>query len=105
MSGENAAVVARDKQIAWMSRNIEAMRDKTWFSDKRKAQILSRDMTLGAIALGSRLNTLGIPLRSFRKAITVYAKRSRAAAREAGLPLPRLSYWPRHTPKRKRRKR
>ena len=106
MSGEeNAAVVARDKQVAWMTRNIEAMRDKTWLSDKRKAQIMSRDLTLGAIALGSKLNSLGLPRRSFRKTILVYVKRSRNAAREAGLPLPRLSYWPRQTPKRKHRKR
>lgn len=106
MSGENAAVVARDKQVAWMVRNIEAMRNHPYPSDKRrKAQIMSRDLTLGAIALGSKLNALGIPRQSFRKTILVYVKRSRAAARDAGLPLPRLSYWPRQTPKRKRRKR
>lgn len=50
MSGENAAVAARDKQIAWMVRNIEAMRNHPYPSDKRrKAQIMSRDLTLGAI--------------------------------------------------------
>lgn len=106
MSGDgNAAVVARDRQVAWMARNIEAIRGQTWLSSKRQAQILSRDLTLGAIALGSKLNALGLPRRTFRKTILVYVKRSRDAARDAGLPLPRLSYWPRQTPKRKRRKR
>ena len=97
-------LVVYDRESLRMARSIDRMADSPWLPYAKRRQYLDRDLTLGAIALSEALNAKRVKLKDYRRAVRLFVKQAREHAKVKGVPLPRLSYWPRRTPRRKRRK-
>lgn len=98
-------LVVYDRESLKMARSIDRMADLSWLPLAKRCQCLDRDLTLGAVSLSEALNVKRVRLSDYRRAIRLFVKQARDHARLKGVPLPRLSYWPRRTPRRKRRRR
>lgn len=94
-----------DRESLKVARAIDRMADSPWLPYAKRRQYLDRDLTLGAVSLSEALNVKRVRLRDYRRVIRLFVKQARDHARLKGVPLPRLSYWPRRTPRPKRRKR
>ena len=91
-----------DRESLRVARSIDRMADSPWLPQAKRRECLDRDLTLGAIALSEALNAKRVRLRDYKRALRLFVKQVRDHAKSRGVPLPRLSYWPRCTPRRKR---
>lgn len=87
-------LVVYDRESLKVVRSIERMAGSPWLPRAKKRQYLDRDLTLGAIALSQALNAKRVKPSDHKRAIRLFVKEARGHASLKGVPLPRLTYWP-----------
>lgn len=97
-------LVVFDRESLKVSQSIVRMAGSPWLPAAKQRQYLDRDLTLGAIALSEALNSKRVKLRDHKRAIRLFVKQARNQARYMGVPVPRLSYWPRANASKKGRR-
>ena len=88
-------LVVFDRESLKVARSINRMAGSPWLPWAKRRQYVDRDLTLGAIELSQALNAKRVKLRDHKRAIRLFVKQARNHARYMGVPVPRLSYWPR----------
>lgn len=87
-------LVVFDRESLKVSRSIIRMAGSPWLPWAKRRQYLDRDLTLGAIALSQALNSKRVKPRDHKRIARLFVKQARNHARYMGVPLPRLTYWP-----------
>lgn len=97
-------LVVFDRESLKVSQSIVRMAGSPWLPAAKQRQYLDRDLTLGAIALSVALNAKRVRPRDHKRAIRLFVKQARNQARYMGVPLPRLTYWPKANASKKGRR-
>ena len=87
-------LVVFDRESLKVAMSINRMAGSPWLPWAKQRQYLDRDLTLGAIALSQALNAKRVKPRDHKRAIRLFVRQARNHARYMGVPLPRLTYWP-----------
>lgn len=87
-------LVTFDRESLKVSQSIVRMAGSPWLPAAKKREYLDRDLTLGAIALSQALNSKRVRVRDHKRAVRLFVRQARNHARYMGVPLPRLTYWP-----------
>lgn len=97
-------LVVFDRESLKVARSINRMAGSPWLPWAKQRQYLDRDLTLGAVALSQALNSKRVKSRDHRRAVRLFVKQARNHARYMGVPLPRLTYWPKANASKKGRR-
>lgn len=87
-------LVVFDRESLKVARSIIRMAGSPWLPWEKLRQCLDRDLTLGAIVLPQALNSKWVKPRDHKRIARLFVKQARNHARYMGVPLPRLTYWP-----------
>lgn len=93
-----------DRESLKVAESIVRMAGSPWLPWAKRRQYLDRDLTLGAVALSQALNSKLVKPRDHKRAIRLFVRQARNHARYMGVPLPRLTYWPKANASKKGRR-
>lgn len=97
-------LVVFDRESLKVSQSIVRMARSPWLPWAKRREYLDNDLTLGAVALSVALNAKRVRPRDHKRAIRLFVKQARNQARYMGVPLPRLTYWPKANASKKGRR-